>query len=333
MSMKISDAVGQVARYAGQGFRDAAAIASAHIGAASDRWRKEPGAAALRYGYLIRHVQLARESMRTYRQLSRMDASAAAKLKSLEHLHRVILFIGYSRSGHSLVAALLDAHPNVIVSHELDAAKHLKAGQTFPEVARAVQLNSYYFNHYGRGYTGYDYTVPGQYQGRCTDLKVLGDKKANGTCRALLRDPDLVRWFEQTIPVPVTFIHVVRDPWDNIASKANRTGLSLEGAARGYLRNAAAIHVLRQRYRERMIDVYLDELSAAPVAVLRRVIGRLGLDADEKYLNDCASIVFDSPRQTQRGVDWPGDLRTRISAELRDIDHLSRFAAGDGRIL
>jgi hypothetical protein len=331
--MRISDAVGQAARYAGQGVRDSVAIAKARIGAASDRWRKKPGAAALRYGYLIRHVQLARESMRTYRQLSRIGASAGVNLKSLERLHRVILFIGYSRSGHSLVAALLDAHPNVIVSHELDAAKHLKAGRTFPEVARAVQLNSYYFNHYGRGYSGYDYAVPGQYQGRCTDLKVLGDKKANGTCRALLRDPDLLRWLEHTIPVPVTLVHVIRNPWDNIASKANRTGLSLQGAAESYLRNATAIHVLRQRHQERVIDVYLDELSAAPIATLRRVIGRLGLDADEKYLNDCASIVFQSPRQTRRGVDWPVDLRTRMSAELRNIDHLCRFAPADQQIL
>ena len=185
----------------------------------------------MRYGYLVRHVQLARESMRTYRQLCGVGAADDFGLQSLEQLGRVILFIGYSRSGHSLVAALLDAHPNIIVSHELHATKHLKAGSTFPDVARAVQLNSYCFNHYGRGYTGYDYRVLGQHQGRCTELKVLGDKKANGTCRALLNDPDLLRWLEQTIPVPVTFVHVIRNPWDNIASKANRTGLSLAGAA------------------------------------------------------------------------------------------------------
>jgi Sulfotransferase family len=324
--MRVADAIGQVARYAGQGLSDATSIAAAQIGATADRWRGRPDATALRYGYLVRHVQLARESMSTYRRLSRIHAPAQFEPKLTRELQRFILFIGYSRSGHSLVAALLDAHPEIVVSHELHAVRHLKAGSAFADIANAVQLNSYYFNHYGRGYTGYDYGVPGQHQGRCVELKVLGDKKANGTCRALLKDPELVGWLERTIPVPVTFIHVIRNPWDNIASKAHRTGMSLDGAADGYLRNAAAIHALRRRYPGQVIDVYLDELSAAPADSLKRMLARLGLGADEGYFNDCASIVFQSPRKTQRNVAWPQELRTRIGRGLCRLDHLSRFA-------
>jgi len=219
--MNIADAAGQIARYAGQGLIDASSIAAAQIGAVADRWRGAPEATALRYGYLVRHVQIARESMGTYRRLSRTGVEAHASVEQLQALQRFILFIGYSRSGHSLVGALLDAHPNIVVSHELHAVKHLKTVSAFSEVARAIQLNSYYFNHYGRSYTGYDYQVPRQYQGRCTALKILGDKKANGTSRALLKDPDLVRWLERTIPAPVTFIHVIRNP---TTLPARRTG-------------------------------------------------------------------------------------------------------------
>jgi hypothetical protein len=324
--MNIVDAVGQIARYAGQGLRDATSIAAAQIGATADRWRGRSDATAFRYGHLVRHVQLARESMRTYRRLSRLGCSAQVELKSVQDLERFVLFIGYSRSGHSLVAALLDAHPDIVVSHELHAVKHLKTGSTFSEVARAIQLNSFYFNYYGRGYTGYDYKVAGQHQGHCAKLRVLGDKKANGTCRALLKDPELALWLEQTIPVPVTFIHVIRNPWDNIASKAHRTGMSLDGAASAYLRNAAAIHALRQRCPERVIDVYLDELAAAPADSLRHVLARLGVEADERYLSDCASIVFESARETRRNFDWTPELRASVSRELRHLDHLSRFA-------
>lgn len=323
--MKIADALGQASRYAAQGLSDATSIAAARVGAAADCWSGRPEATALRYGYLIRHAQLARESISTYRRLARMDALAQSGALSAA-TQRFILFIGYSRSGHSLIAALLDAHPNIVVSHELHAVKHLKTGSTFAEVARAIQLNSYYFHHYGRGYSGYDYRVPGQHQGHCADLKILGDKKANGTCRALLKDPDLVRWLERMVPVPVTFIHVVRNPWDNIASKARRTGTSLHGAAESYLRNAAAIHALRGRYPERVVDVYLDDFSVAPIESLGTVIGRLGLAADERYLNDCAAIVFERPLQSRHRFDWPSDLRAHIRRELSRIDHLSRFA-------
>jgi len=327
--MRVLDSLGQALRYAGRGLNEAGIIAVAEVGVAADRLRGRSDAAAHRYGYLIRHVQLARESMATYRRVSREDTPARSSVHSVEHLLRFILFIGYSRSGHSLVAALLDAHPNIVVSHELHAVKHLKAGCSFAEVARAIQLNSYYFNHHGRGYTGYDYHVPGQYQGCCTELRILGDKKANGTCRALLQDPQLVRWLKHTIPVPVTFIHVVRDPWDNIASKAWRTGVSLDGAADSYLRNAAAIHELRMRHSEQVVDVYLDDLSRTPTASLTRMLDRLDIDADEKYLSDCSSIVFQNPRQTQQRVQWPRELRGRISRELRRLDHLRRFAEAE----
>ena len=32
-----------------------------------------------------------------------------------------VQFLSFPRSGHSLIGSLLDAHPNAIVSHELDA--------------------------------------------------------------------------------------------------------------------------------------------------------------------------------------------------------------------
>ena len=38
------------------------------------------------------------------------------------------MFIGYPRSGHSLIGSLLDAHPNAIVAHELDALRFVGAG-------------------------------------------------------------------------------------------------------------------------------------------------------------------------------------------------------------
>jgi hypothetical protein len=121
-------------------------------------------------------------------------------------------------------------------------------------------------------------------------------------------------------------VNVNRNPWYNIASRARRTGSSLDGAADGYLRNAAAIQTLRRRYPAQVIDIYLDELSATPAEILRDMLDRLGIGADEQYLADCAAIVFQSPRQTRREFDWPRALRARTAEELRQLDHLRRFA-------
>jgi len=34
-------------------------------------------------------------------------------------LRNFVLFVGYPRSGHSLVGSLIDAHPHAIIAHEV----------------------------------------------------------------------------------------------------------------------------------------------------------------------------------------------------------------------
>ena len=41
---------------------------------------------------------------------------------------KFLLFIGTPRSGHSIVGAILDAHPLAIVSHEVNALERISEG-------------------------------------------------------------------------------------------------------------------------------------------------------------------------------------------------------------
>ena len=45
-----------------------------------------------------------------------------------ETIQLYCMFVGYPRSGHSLVGTLLDAHPDIVIAHELDALRHIRAG-------------------------------------------------------------------------------------------------------------------------------------------------------------------------------------------------------------
>ena len=48
-----------------------------------------------------------------------------APFKTVE---KYCMFIGYPRSGHSLIGALLDAHPNIIIAHELNDLRYFARG-------------------------------------------------------------------------------------------------------------------------------------------------------------------------------------------------------------
>jgi hypothetical protein len=312
---------------------DAAAVARTGIGARLDLLRGRPEAALLRHGHAIRHVRRARESMATYKAIDRLVARYPAPLATYRTVpvspERFLFFVGYSRSGHSLVGALLDAHQSILISHELHALKHFRRGHSFDEVVDAIQYNSRFFEHFGRGYFGYSYEVASQYQGRFSQLRLIGDKKANGTTRVLRRNPGILDALPGKIPVPFVFLHVVRNPFDNIASRARRAHIGLELSAHGYFDNADVIARLKQRHPDGVIDVYLDDLVADPKATLAVLLHRLGFtEVDDGYLDDCAKIVFTEARRTRDDTAWDPALRRSIAERLGQYSFFQRFAAG-----
>lgn len=287
--------------------------------------------AVLVYGRLVREVQQARESLQSYDQIATwlLEGASAPEGLSLptNAPETLLLFVGYSRSGHSLVGSLIDAHPNAIISHELHAAKHLAAGATLARVQRAIALNAYFFHHFGRGYSGYDYEVPGQMQGRCRRLQILGDKKANGTTRLLRGDPHFAERLRESVGVPVRWLHVIRNPFDNITTKARRTRTSLRFAADIYFQHVETVAGLRRAEGEDVIDVYLDDLTQDPQRVLGSLITTLGLtDTPPDYFDACAERVFAKPRKTRSADDWTSGLLQDVRARMRDCEFLVRFA-------
>ncbi len=49
-------------------------------------------------------------------------------MNHFEELDTFLFFIGYPRSGHTLIGSLLDAHPEMVIAHELKAFAELEKG-------------------------------------------------------------------------------------------------------------------------------------------------------------------------------------------------------------
>ena len=128
------------------------------------------------------------------------------------------MFIGYPRSGHSLVGSLLDAHRHAVIAHELDALSYLGRRFGRPQVWALILDRNAAFGERGRRWTNYDYTIPGQHQGQWDKLRVIGDKKGGTSTRRLCVEPQLLDVVLDRMQVPTRFIHVVRNPYDNIAT-------------------------------------------------------------------------------------------------------------------
>ena len=94
----------------------------------------------------------------------------------------VCLFIGYPRSGHSLIAALLDAHPDIIIGMEWGALLHVYFGYKKKQLFYSLIRNSYLFSKKKNNiWTGYSYKIHGGWQGKFRKLLVIGDKQGGRT--------------------------------------------------------------------------------------------------------------------------------------------------------
>ena len=155
-----------------------------------------------------------------------------------DDLQAFCLFIGYPKSGHSLVGALLDAHPDVIIAKATNPLALVVAdGLSREEVFALLVESSRSEALRGRKQNKYRYEVPGQWQGRVRTARVIGDKFSDRTTKRIRRSPGALQTFAAEVQLPLRLVHVVRNPFDMVAritlSKI-RHGTPDEKIARAY---------------------------------------------------------------------------------------------------
>src|SRR5271157_4852788 len=60
--------------------------------------------------------------------LARATVAGFRNRDALRDVESFFLLLGYARSGSTLVGSLLNAHPNMVVAHETDILRYLRAG-------------------------------------------------------------------------------------------------------------------------------------------------------------------------------------------------------------
>ena len=175
--------------------------------------------------------------------------SAAAKgRESWKHVERYCVFVGYPSSGHSLFGALLDAHREVMLSHELDALKYVRAHFSRDQLYALITERSKAFIASGGIWNNYDYLVPGQWQGRFEKLRVIGDKKGGLSALQVREDPRVLNRLQSLVKVPLALIHMTRNPYNVIATrlKRHREGMELAWYADRFFEHADGVRIARE---------------------------------------------------------------------------------------
>jgi hypothetical protein len=237
------------------------------------------------------------------------------------------MFIGYSRSGHSLIAALLDAHPNIIVAHELSVLKRIREGLAEEQIYCLLLENSRARAKTGRKTGRYSYEVANQWQGRFQKLQVIGDKQGGGSTRHLTNYPDSLQCLRETISLPIKFMHVVRNPYDNISTMARRKGCGLEETVQHYFSLCGEIERIKRQIDARdLFELRHESFIDDPQLSLRELCRFLGQDAPDDYLGDCAKIVYRSSHSSRCDAPWDDRLIHFVKDRIAEFTFLEGYS-------
>ena len=274
-------------------------------------------------------------SLRKNLKLARLYASSWVRqrrqLDLFDAIETYCMFVGYPRTGHSLIGSLLDAHPNIVIAHELDALNLLKRGFSRNQLFHLLLENSRQMAAAGRRHSGYSYEVPNQSQGRFTRLRVLGDKKGATSAMHFHRNPRLLDLLRRKIDKQLKFVHVIRNPYDVLATMTRRSRhRPLEQNIDIFFQLCSSIAALKRRLEpEQVFDLRLEAFIAAPEARLADLCSFLQMESEPAYLADCAAIVFSSPKKSRFERHWPPATISKIAERSAVYDFLSGYRFAD----
>lgn len=275
---------------------------------------------------------------RFYRQVSVLKNRLGSALAVKAHPDRFrdvqtfCLFVGHNKSGTSLLGSLLDAHPEVILADEVGALNYLLAGfkrdQIFHLLVKGSRRETIKGRVTARRLVPYSYKVPGQYQGRYTRLRVIGDGKAGSTTQLFGRHPDALGRLEAEMSgLKLRFIQTIRNPFDPISVMMVRGKRSFENSIEHYFTSCDMLVKLREQIGpEKLISIRYEEFVREPEKHLERLADFLGIEASQDWICACASILREEP-DVQRGmVNWEPEWIRLVESNIRKYEFLQGYS-------
>ena len=247
-------------------------------------------------------------------------------------------FIGYSRSGHSLIAALLDAHPNIVISHELRAVKYFQYGFRRDAIYYLLWQMTKIRGHSWKRGSGYTYDVPNQWQGSFQKISVIGNKHGEFTACVLAGTPNLLQKLHHVVDAPVKLIHVVRNPFDNIAAfaikRAQRRNSEVEesdiqASITRYFsvcESVMRVKTMAESIKADVLDIRHEDFVKEPKAQLSKLCLWLGVEPSSNYLEDCATVVFESPHKKRHKIQWNESLKQQIEYKMNSFPFFAGYS-------
>lgn len=251
-----------------------------------------------------------------------------------DNLRFLCLFIGYPRSGHSVIGALLDAHENIAITHEFNILSKFKDFHTKEELFESIIENAKQNAETGRISYQYSYKMPDLSQGSVKVPIVLGDKMGSKTTLLLYDDYTLLAQLESFCSLPIKLIHVVRNPFDIITTKAGyyngtRAPITLPNLEKAIIqieKEAIINQDLLRKLSERILTIKHEDLILKFEETVHKLFNHLELEASEEFVQNARKYVYMQPKPSRYKYDWPKTHIHQVEKSIiQDISFMNNY--------
>ena len=288
----------------------------------------------------------------------------------VDGVEKFVSFIGFSRSGHSFVGAMMDAHPNVVIAHEYYVLRKCLPQKQPQLQSKAALFNALYKNSYSQSQDGwrseskskkdakksvqrrgYNLHINTKWQGSFSQLRVIGDKGAGSLSDSFFQNPrsttECFNLLKETVKVPVVLLHVVRNPFDMIATRLAlrhdvwNTRKMVEKGKKVKLRRKEiqehATHVFRKAEAiseainsdamkdVTVVEIHIESFIKNPGEHINKVCEALGIPCPVEYVEACTKKTFSNVSHSRQVIDWDDDVVKSILKRMKNIPFYSSY--------
>ena len=250
---------------------------------------------------------------------------------------------------------MLDAHPDMIIANECDAfmtwlrTPKLELNKRF--LFNALYLDSRKSATSGgrssdmKNKKGYSLSISSSWQGRFRKLKVIGNKQAGGTTSVYLTDPsffvDKCEELAETLRIPIYMIHVVRNPFDMIATRLHYVagmgtphklltsnsstpakqydGEKMTSRIDKMFNLSEAVMNISRMCKAKILHVHIEDLIKRPNSAIQSLCDGLDLECSADYVQQCYNKTFKSVSRTRDLLVWSPSIRTTVEKRMKEF--------------
>ena len=286
--------------------------------------------------------------------------------KIVEAVERFVFFLGWPRSGHSIIASMMDAHPEMIIAQHFllfkelpnEASKQLLINNDKRLVKTKFFSELYHDSHYSanhyrkNGTKGYNLSLDTRWQGTFNKLRVIGTREGGYVSSRYSEDPLLLGLYYQILvdklSIPVHVLLVVRNPYDMIATSLlynvsstckKRVCASKENPyndpprlmqqAELIFRDAAAVEAMIRDCHLNVLRIHHEDHVKEPVRTMQQICNFLDVQCAKDFLRQCDRKTFKVFSNTRETVVWTKEVLDFVERNIRRYSFFSRYSEFD----